>query len=71
MYVGIVESRHDEVSAEVNDFRLAPFQLEDLGVASDSHDASVSHRDRLCPRRRSLRVDVSVDKNCVRSFGVF
>ena len=61
----VVEARHDEVSAEIDDLRCAALQLADVVVRSYGNDATIAHRHRLCARRSRLGVDVAVEEDYV------
>ncbi len=51
MTVRIVESRHDEVSAEIDDLGVAALQLADVIVRSYGNYATIADGHRLRPRR--------------------
>ena len=66
MHVRVVESGHHEMSAEIDDLRVAALQLADVIVRADGNDATIAHRHRLRARGRRLRIDVAVDEDDVR-----
>src|SRR5271157_1331138 len=70
VYVGVVESRHHKMSAQVDDLSLTAFELANFVVGTDGHDASVAHCNGLRTRRSRLGVDVSVDEDYVGWLGV-
>ena len=65
VHVGIVESRHDEVPAEINDLRVRALQLADFLGRTYGDNAIVAHRHRLDARGASLSVDIAVDEDDV------
>ena len=65
MHVRVVEARHDEMPAEIDDLRAAPLQLADVVVGADGDDAP-SRTAIACARsRRRLGVDVAIDEDGV------
>ena len=47
MHVGIIESWHDEMSAEIDNLRVLAFELLDLVIGANGNDAVAAHGDCL------------------------
>ncbi len=64
----IVEARHNEVPAQINDLRLRPFQFHDVHIFSDRLNAVAAHRDGFLAQggterriRRHARINIRVE----------
>ena len=64
--VGIVEARHHEMSAKVDNLRVSALQLADSIVRPNRKNAAIAHRHRLRARWRRLGVDVAIDEDGFR-----
>ena len=69
MNVGIVEARHYEVAAEINNVRVGASHLADLVVRAHGKNAAGAYRHRLRARWCRLRVEVAVEENGVGWLG--
>src|SRR5579872_3944469 len=76
MQVGVVESRHHEVTAEVDHLGLWPFEFLNIPIFSDREYAISAHRKGLFTVdggelivRRSSRINIAMDINhiCLRT----
>ena len=65
MQMRIVESRHHEVPAEIDDLRVIALQLANVVVGADGDDAAIAHRHRLRASRSRFGVDVAVEEDDV------
>lgn len=71
----VIETRHNEVPAEIDDLYVAMFQLQNLFVGSDGEDAPIANGNGLGARQLGLGVlilrgrvgvDITVDEENVR-----
>ena len=65
MNVGVVEARHHEVAAQIDNLRVGALQLADIVVRPHGKNAAVAYRHRLRARWCRLRVDVAVEEDGV------
>ena len=63
--MGVVESRHDEMSAEIDDLGLRPFQFFDVEGLADGLNAVVADRDRFFALYRT-ELAYSRERRCKR-----
>jgi len=59
----VIESRHDEMPAQVHDLRVLALEPLDLCIRADGHDAAAAHGDGLdaWPQRRRVKRDFAIE----------
>src|SRR5262249_32923586 len=57
MHMSIVETRHNEVAAQIDDLGLGAFKLLDLFIGTDGQDLAAGNRQRLDARLRNFRLE--------------